>query len=360
MPCIMADWGLHGLLSPLLPDTSSWRPRPEPAIAVLGSLALLFIWYCYRVGSGQAAPISHQQGMPTEERCPRRALRGDAANPRLYRSLRDYAKRYSWSGMNRLHKGIRDQAHYQLGERPAIQKPSTFYLPDLPSAPYFPRESQRHDVEILELSFPAILREFEGISWDFGSGAPTPRGWTANAHPGWHSYYLYRQGECIVPNCRSCPWTYRALSALRTFVNANRFGNACFSVLQPGTVLPGTYGPTNTRVRCHLGEQMPEEQGGGGNVVLGFMGTCACGSLHCQSSLSTVELLWFLIRKLGIPKIKYLVQSESYSKEMIISTMYVAGSSTDGPRVIFIVDLWHPNVAGPERQALDYIFAPGR
>lgn len=40
--------------------------------------------------------------------------------------------------------------------------------------------------------------------------------------------------------------------------------------------------------------------------------------------------------------------------------MFVAGSPADGPRVIFIVDLWHPNVAGPERQALDYIFAPGR
>lgn len=34
------------------------------------------------------------------------------------------------------------------------------------------------------------------------------------------------------------------------------------------------------------------------------------------------------------------------------------GSPEDGPRVIFSVDLWHPNVAAAERQALDYIFAP--
>ncbi|KAL8176638.1 UNVERIFIED_CONTAM: hypothetical protein K2H54_037176 [Gekko kuhli] len=326
MPCIMSDWGLHGLLSPLLPDTSSWRPRPEPAIAVLGSLALLFIWYCYRVGSGQAAPASHQPGVPTEERCPRRALQSDAVNQRLYRSLRDYAKRYSWSGMNRLHKGIRDQAHYQLGERPAIQKPSTFYLPDLPSAPYFPRESQRHDVEILELSYAAILREFESIAWDFAPGTPTPRGWTANATPGWHSYYLYWQGECMAQNCRSCPWTYRALSALRTFVSANRFGNACFSVLQPGTVLPGTYGPTNTRVRCHLGLKVPPS---------------------CELVVGGEPQCW----------------SEGYCllvDDSFLHTTAHNGSPSDGPRVIFIVDLWHPNVAGPERQALDYIFAPGR
>lgn len=37
-----------------------------------------------------------------------------------------------------------------------------------------------------------------------------------------------------------------------------------------------------------------------------------------------------------------------------------AGSPDDGPRVVFMVDLWHPNVAAAERQALDYIFTPGR
>lgn len=36
------------------------------------------------------------------------------------------------------------------------------------------------------------------------------------------------------------------------------------------------------------------------------------------------------------------------------------GSQEDGPRVVFMVDLWHPNVAAAERQALDYIFTPGR
>lgn len=37
-----------------------------------------------------------------------------------------------------------------------------------------------------------------------------------------------------------------------------------------------------------------------------------------------------------------------------------AGGAEDGPRVVFMVDLWHPNVAAAERQALDYIFTPGR
>lgn len=37
-----------------------------------------------------------------------------------------------------------------------------------------------------------------------------------------------------------------------------------------------------------------------------------------------------------------------------------AGGAEDGLRVVFMVDLWHPNVAAAERQALDYIFTPGR
>lgn len=40
--------------------------------------------------------------------------------------------------------------------------------------------------------------------------------------------------------------------------------------------------------------------------------------------------------------------------------VFCVGSPEEGPRVIFMVDLWHPNVAAAERQALDFIFAPGR
>lgn len=40
--------------------------------------------------------------------------------------------------------------------------------------------------------------------------------------------------------------------------------------------------------------------------------------------------------------------------------LFPAGTCDDGPRVVFMVDLWHPNVAAAERQALDYIFTPAR
>jgi aspartyl/asparaginyl beta-hydroxylase (cupin superfamily) len=34
------------------------------------------------------------------------------------------------------------------------------------------------------------------------------------------------------------------------------------------------------------------------------------------------------------------------------------GEEEAGPRCVFIVDLWHPDIASQERNAIDYIFSP--
>lgn len=42
----------------------------------------------------------------------------------------------------------------------------------------------------------------------------------------------------------------------------------------------------------------------------------------------------------------------------IASVLISKGPPDAGPRVILSVDLWHPNVAAAERQALDFMFSP--
>lgn len=42
----------------------------------------------------------------------------------------------------------------------------------------------------------------------------------------------------------------------------------------------------------------------------------------------------------------------------ITSVSVSKGPQGAGPRVILSVDLWHPNVAAAERQALDFMFSP--
>ncbi|XP_059359324.1 aspartate beta-hydroxylase domain-containing protein 2-like [Carassius carassius] len=371
------EWSLERIREWVAGGMQSVRECESSALGTTLCLALLFIWYCYRVGCEHSAPSLrggfspeprvravpggvlasdllarrgslklHQvgrvggSGVGEEElngfaycqssECFRCAKPGEGLNQRLYHSLQEYAKRYTWAGMGRVHKGVREQGRYLLSNRPSIQKPEVFFLPDLSSAPFFSREAQKHDVELLERSFLALLAEFESVYRlpTSRTGSSLPLGWKANSTPRgqWWTFYLVNQGTPMVLNARRCPRAWRVLGQLRTFIANNVFGNACFSVLSPGAMITEHYGPTNVRLRCHLGLKVPS----GCELVVG-------GEPQCWSEGSC------------------LLFDDSF-----LHTAFHDGSPEDGPRVVFMVDLWHPNVAAAERQALDYIFTPGR
>lgn len=132
----------------------------RPLSGLLWTLLLLFLWYCYRVGSDPPAPgraiagkhksgsrhsvlsragscagaecsatskmATGDQGTPCismetgEEEQGRGYLtpvlshalfpaQATASGRKLYAALQEYAKRYSWAGMGRIHKGLREQ-----------------------------------------------------------------------------------------------------------------------------------------------------------------------------------------------------------------------------------------------------------
>ncbi|XP_066578025.1 aspartate beta-hydroxylase domain-containing protein 2 [Amia ocellicauda] len=375
---VMMQWDLESLVSVVLSRAPSPGLGGRPLTGLLWALLVLFLWYCYRVGVESAGPARAQCSRHRRRRPPRLQSAsgpvslGDAGLPfiametageeeedeeeeeeelggagrcrgyltpvlghalfpgqapppsrRLYGALQEYAKRYSWAGMGRIHKGLREQGRL-LSERHSIQRPQVFFLPDVPSIPFFPRDAQRHDIEVLEASYPIILSEFQAV---YQRGVDPKLGWTVGGPgqpKGYSVFSLYSKGVCVALNCRSCPRTYRTLSSLRTFMGANAFGHAAFALLRPGTSLPQGYGPTNTRLRCHLGLQTPP------NCELVVGGEPQCWSEgHC------------------------LLVDDSF-----LHSVSHNGTVEDGPRVVFTVDLWHPNVAAAERQALDYIFAP--
>lgn len=270
-------WSLDSLRDCVATGMQSVRDCDTSAAVTVGCLLVLFVWYCYRVGREQPRPYATsvsallqspevgtlQNGFaycqsPACMRC----SPGEGLNQKLYHNLQEYAKRYSWSGMGRIHKGIREQGRY-LSSRPSIQKPEVFFLPDLPTSPYFARDAQKHDVELLERNFQTVLCEFEALYKAF-SNCSLPQGWKVNSTPSgeWFTFYLVNQGMCVPRNCRKCPRTYRLLSSLRTCIGNNVFGNACISVLSPGTVITEHYGPTNIRIRCHLGRLRLKVLGG--------------------------------------------------------------------------------------------------
>jgi len=83
-------------------------------------------------------------------------------------------------------------------DRPSIQKPHLFYLPDVPSIPFFPRDAHRHDIEVLEASYPKILAEFQtvyqrGIDTKLGWSYPGPKVTKRNSLK-----QLFQEFQCVI------------------------------------------------------------------------------------------------------------------------------------------------------------------
>ncbi|KAK0147038.1 Aspartate beta-hydroxylase domain-containing protein 2 [Merluccius polli] len=213
---------------------------------------------------GRQGSLDEQNGLAY---CPcfRCTANGEGLNQRLVSQpagLRQALHPWSaWAGCTR---GCVDQGRYlSSGHHPA--RPEVFFLRPcrLRSPPPFssPATPRSHDVELLERSFPALLAEFGNVynQPPARSGSSLPPGWKANStpHGQWWTYYLVNQGETLALNARRCPRAWRVLGQLRTFIANNVFGNACFSVLTPGALITEHYGPTNVRLRCHLGLRVP-------------------------------------------------------------------------------------------------------
>lgn len=78
-----------------------------------------------------------------------------------------------------------------------------------------------------------------------------------------------------------------------------------------------------------------------------------------QQFRGSLELHWADTSPLAGVGVEFItpVLGEHQPHPVLVS---LPGPPEEGPRVVFMVDLWHPNVAAAERQALDFIFAPGR
>ncbi|CAM9120175.1 unnamed protein product, partial [Lampetra fluviatilis] len=141
----------------------------------------------------------------------------------------------------------------------------------------------------------------------------------------WWRFPLVSGGVRMAANCSRCPGAWRLVRSLRTAICNNEFGNAEFSVLRPGSLVPERYGPSNARICCHLGLKTPA----GCELVVG-----------------------------GEPQRWVEGRCLLFDDSFLHTASHEGRPPEEGPLVVFSVDLWHPNVAAAERQALDFIFTP--
>jgi Aspartyl/Asparaginyl beta-hydroxylase len=142
----------------------------------------------------------------------------------------------------------------------------------------------------------------------------------------WDVAFLYERGRRREEMCNVCPVTARGIDsypAIRTVA-----GLIYISRMRPGTHIRAHRGPTNVRVRCHLGIKVPA-------------GDCAI-------RVGDQTRQW----REG----RCLVFADCFEHE--------AWNRTDEDRIVLIVDLWHPGLSAIEVRLLEglhvYAYAHAR
>ncbi|MGZ4175037.1 MAG: aspartyl/asparaginyl beta-hydroxylase domain-containing protein [Solirubrobacteraceae bacterium] len=186
--------------------------------------------------------------------------------------------------------------------------------PDLPSRPWHdPR-----DVPLagyLEAHFSSIRAEILALDGARFQPESERIGRTGD----WDVVFLYERGRRHDDVCAACPVTADGVDAHRTVRTAA--GLIYVSRLRAGTHISAHRGPTNLRLRCHLGITVPR-------------GDCAI-------RVGERTERW--------QEGRCLVFDDSFDHE--------AWNDTDEDRIVLIVDLWHPALSDAEVSLLEGLHA---
>ena len=189
--------------------------------------------------------------------------------------------------------------------------PRMFHYPSLPSRPFFNPETFPIVVD-LEANFEQIRQEI--LALEDGSFHPESEK-SIKRTGSWQVLMLYERGRKNQENCNLCPTVTRIIErhdTVRTLA-----GLMYVSRMSPHTDIQAHRGPTNMRVRCHLGIQVP--------------------SGDCAIKVGEEVRHW--------EEGRCLVFDDYYQHE--------AWNHTDQTRTVLILDIWHPELSRREIELLE-------
>ncbi|XP_061777409.1 aspartyl/asparaginyl beta-hydroxylase-like isoform X1 [Nerophis ophidion] len=212
---------------------------------------------------------------------------------------------------------------YQLGHErghfASVWQRSLYNVDGLKAQPWWtPSETGYTDlVKALERNWKTIRDEALAMM-DSNTGMFVPEEENLREKGEWGQYTLWQQGRKAGDACQATPKTCSLLEKFPEATGCKR-GQIKFSVMQPGThVWPHT-GPTNCRLRMHLGLVVPKH---------------GC-RIRCTDQTRNWE------------EGKVLIFDDSFEHEV--------WQEADAYRLIFIVDVWHPQLTAQQRQTLSAI-----
>jgi Aspartyl/Asparaginyl beta-hydroxylase len=185
-----------------------------------------------------------------------------------------------------------------------------FYLPDLEARPWWPSDA---NARALEANSSIIAGEFRKIAPEVKNHS---QGYLVGKGS-WLTFNLFRNGK-IGENCRLCPKTTEIVESLPLCERAS--GNVYFSVMMPGTHVNPHCGPLNTRIRYHL-------------------------------TLAHDEQAWIRVdaERRTWKSGECLVFDDSFEHE--VQHLGIV------PRLVLLVDCWHPGLSVLEREWIEKLFA---
>jgi hypothetical protein len=195
-------------------------------------------------------------------------------------------------------------ARYIAGLRTNAERPILQFYPGLRVEPW--HDPHRFPIVAdLERLAPEIAREAKGFDADRFQDEAEDIGRTGR----WGVLFLLEMGRRHDENLARCPALRSVLERHRTLTT--RAGLMYFSCLDPQTRVAPHRGPTNVRLRCHLGLEVP-----GG----------------CGLRVGGVTRAW--------EEGRCLVFDDSFSHEV--------WNESDRRRVVLVLDLWHPDLGEDE------------
>lgn len=207
------------------------------------------------------------------------------------------------------------------------QQPAVLYYPYLAQRQFFERE-EFDWVPAIEAAAPAIREELLALietSVDFRPyvedhpDRPQRQFHHLNNDSSWTALYLWRDGELVREVAERCPRTVEALAAVPLSRIGRRTPAALFSRLEAGAHIPPHSGMLNCRLICHLPLIVPP---------------------GCWLRVGNETREW--------EEGKLLIFDDSIEHE--------AKNESGELRIILLFDIWRPELADAERQAISAIF----
>ena len=208
--------------------------------------------------------------------------------------------------------------------KPYHSSPTDYHYPGLREREFHPRNLFPW-IERVEAATDLITAELRGVMAaeraelvpyvQYDDHVPMEQWRPLNKNSDWTAIHLLLRGERIDANARHCPQTMALLAELGQPVIAGASPNAMFSLLAPHTVIPPHVGISNARLVCHLPLVVPQ----------------GC---------------WF---RVGAETRHWRV-GEAFIFDDTIE--HEAANPSDELRVVFIFDLWHPDLSPVEREAV--------